>query len=167
MPFTNFDNRHFSAAEKTTVNNAVNTLETALSPKLANLTAEERQQYGSVNEQNKLIINKVKDFKDAQTALSSPDVDWVEFANDYDTRAFLQATIQRLQSLNDGLTNAKILHDWDNYQAALTDYDYAKYKASTNAVGYQTKVTELGQFFAGRPAGSTAVKKANDETVTE
>ena len=167
MPFTNFDNRHFSAAEKTTVNDAVNTLETALSPKLANLTAEERQQYGSVNEQNKLIINKVKDFREAQTALSSPDVDWVEFANDYDTRAFLQATIQRLQSLNDGLTNAKILHDWDNYQAALTDYDYAKYKASTNAVGYQTKVTELGQFFAGRPAGSTAAKKANDETVTE
>jgi hypothetical protein len=154
MPFTNFDSRFFTAAEKTAVNTAVTSLETALAPKLANLSAEERQQYGSVNEQNKLIINKVKDFRDAQPALSSPDVDWAEFANDYDTRAFLQATMQRLQSLLDGMNNAKILHDWDNYQAALTDYDYAKYKSTTNATGYQTKVSEIGQFFAGRPSGS-------------
>jgi hypothetical protein len=155
MPFTNFDSRHFTAAEKTAVNTALTSLETALQPKTANLSAEERQQYGSVNEQNKLIINKVKDFRDSQPALSSPDVDWTEFANDHDTRAYLQATIQRLQSLIDGMNNAKILHDWDNYQAALTDYDFAKYKISTNATGYQTKVNELAQFFAGRPTGST------------
>lgn len=147
MPFTNFDSRHFTSAEKTAVNTALTSLETALQLKTANLSAEERQQYGSVNEQNKLIINKVKDFRDSQPALSSPDVDWTEFANDHDTRAYLQATIQRLQSLIDGMTNAKILHDWDNYQAALTDYDYAKYKISTNATGYQTKVSEIGQFF--------------------
>ena len=155
MPFTNFDSRHFTAAEKTAVNTALTSLETALQPKTANLSAEERQQYGSVNEQNKLIINKVKDFRDSQPALSSPDVDWTELANDHDTRAYLQATIQRLQSLIDGMNNAKILHDWDNYQAALTDYDFAKYKISTNATGYQTKVNELAQFFAGRPTGST------------
>lgn len=149
MPFTNFDSRHFTAAEKTAVNTAITSVENALTNKLANLSPEERQQYGSVNEQNKLIINKVKDFRDSQPALSSPDVDWTEFANDHDTRAFLQTTIQRLQSMIDGLANAKILHDWDNYQAALTDYDFAKYKASTQAVGYQTKVAELAQFFTG------------------
>ena len=163
MPFTNFDSRHFSAAEKTAVNTAVTSLETALTPKLANLSPEERLQYGSVNEQNKLIINKVKDYRDSQPSLSSPDIDWVEFMNDHDTRAFLQTTMQRLQSLIDGISNAKILHDWDNYQAALTDYDFAKYKVTTNATGYQTKVTELGQFFAGRPAGSTN-KSATTET---
>lgn len=167
MPFTNFDSRHFSATEKTAVNTAVTSLETALTPKLANLTADERLQYGSVNEQNKLIINKVKDFRDSQPALSSPDVDWVEFMNDHDTRAFLQTTMQRLQSLIDGLGNAKILHDWDNYQASLTDYDFAKYKASTNATGYQTKVVELGQFFAGRPTGSTNKTSDTDKPSSE
>lgn len=167
MPFTNFDSRHFSATEKTAVNTAVTSIETALVNKLANLTPDERQQYGSVNEQNKLIINKVKDFRDTQPALSSPDIDWTEFANDFDTRSFLQTTIQRLQSLIDGLGNAKILHDWDNYQASLTDYDYSKYKSSTNATGYETKVNELSQFFAGRPTGSTAKNNAaqNDTTV--
>jgi hypothetical protein len=102
-----------------------------------------------VNEQNKLIINKVKSFHDAQPTLSSPDVDWAEFNSDHDSREYLQAAIQRLQSLIDGLVNAKILHDYDNYQDSLTDYDFTKYKASTNAVGFQTKVAELSQFFTG------------------
>jgi hypothetical protein len=98
--------------------------------------------------------------------LSSPDIDWTEFANDFDTRTFIQATMQRLQSLLDGLNNAKILHDWDNYQASLTDYDYAKYKASTQAVGYQTKVSELAQFFTGGTTTS-AKNKNTDETSAE
>lgn len=158
MPFNNFDSRHFTAAEKTAVNNAIASVEAALQGKLANLSPEERQQYGSVNEQNKLIINKVKDFYDAQPSLSSPDVDWAEFNNDHDTRVFLQSAIQRLQSLIDGMGHAKILHDYDNYQAALTDYDYAKYKAGTSTTGYGTKADELSQFFAGRPPGSTRVE---------
>lgn len=164
MPFTNFDSRHFSEAEKTALNTAVAAVETALAPKLANLSPDERQQYGSVNEQNKLIINKVKDFRDSQPGLSSPDVDWVEFTNDHDTRAFLQTTMQRLQSLIDGLANAKILHDWDNYQAALTDYDFAKYKVTTNSIGYQTKVAELAQFFSG---GTTTTPAAKAKTTPE
>lgn len=162
MPFTNFDSRIFTAAEKTAVNTAVASLETALSSKLAVLTPEERQQYGSVNESNKLIINKVKDFRDIQPTLSSPDVDWVEFANDFDTRAFLQANIQRLQSLLDGMGNAKILHDWDNYQASLNDYNYAKYKAGSNVPGYQTKVDEIGQFFTGGNTAESKKKKVED-----
>ena len=164
MALTNMNSRHFTADEKTAILNHLSALETALAVGLRNLTAEERQQFGSVNEQNKLIINKVKDFRDSQPALSSPDVDWAEFMNDYDTRAFIQATMQRLQSLIDGLNNAKILHDWDNYQASLTDYDYAKYKASTQAVGYQTKVNELAQFFTG---GNTSRNKNTNETSSE
>ena len=162
MPFTNFDSRIFTAADKTTVNNAVTTLETALTPKLAVLTADERKQYGSVNESNKLIINKVKDFRDLQPNLSSPDVDWVEFANDYDTRAYLQGTIQRLQNLIEGMNNAKTLHDWDNYQAALNDYSHAKYKTSSNVHGYQTKVDEIGQFFTGAAQAAKTIKTSED-----
>lgn len=162
MPFTNFDNRHFSANEKTAVNTAITSLETALAAKLANLTPQERQQYGSVNEQNKLIINKVKDYRDSQPALSSTDVDWAEFLNDYDTRSFIQTTMQRLQSVLDGLGNAKILHDWDNYQAALTDYNFAKYKANTQVAGYETKVNELAQFFTGGSNAKAKNKPAAD-----
>ena len=147
MPFLNFDSRHFSAAEKTAIQDALAALETALTTKLANLSPQERQQFGSVNEQNKLIINKVKDYHDSQPTLSSPDIDWNEFAQDHDSRAFLQNQAERLTELVRGIENAKILHDWDNYQAALVDYSYTQYKNNSGATGYATKETELKQFF--------------------
>lgn len=164
MPFENLTNNHFLPAEKTTVATAVASLETTLLPRIKNLSAEERQKYGSINETNKLIVNKAKEYRASQPTLSSPDVDWVEFQNDFDSRDFLQSTILRLQSLIDGLNNNKILHDYDNYQAALTDYDYSKYKASTKAPGFENKVSEMSQFF--NRTGTTNATKKVEETPT-
>ena len=147
MPFNNLSNVHFAPADKTTVNNTLTALENALAPKIANLTAEERQKYGSVNEQNKLVINKVKDYRSNHASMSSPDVDWTEFAADYDSREVIAGVISRLETLLEGLNAAKILHDHDNMSAALMDYEYAKYKAGTNTPGYETKVNEIKQFF--------------------
>lgn len=164
MPFDNLSNKHFDAAAKTAINTAITALENAFAGKLANLSPEERQKYGSVNEQNKLIINKVRDFRNSQPTLSSPDIDWTEFANDNDSRDVLQNIIQRMQGLIDGITNAKILHDFDNYQAALLDYEYAKYKFSTQTPGYETKVNELKQFFTG---GTHSATPTTPETPAE
>ena len=50
-------------------------------------------------------------------------------------------------SLSTKLKNAKILHDYDNYQAALTDYAYTNYKAGTASPGFETKLNETKQFF--------------------
>lgn len=147
MPFENLNNNHYSAEEKASVFEIITTLEETLSAKFKNLSAEERKKYGSINEQNKLIVNKALDYRNSQPSLSSNDVDWDEFQNDYNSRAFINATISRLQNLIDGLNNNKILHDYDNYQAALTDYGYSQYKASTKAAGFETKVNEMAQFF--------------------
>lgn len=124
MPFTNLEGKHFSAAEKTSINNAIQVLETVLNPKTVNLTPKERNDYASVSESNKLIANKVKDYRDNQPGLSSPDVDWNEFMLDYDSRAYIKAVLLRIGSLAQLLDNARILHDWDNYQASLDDYKY-------------------------------------------
>ena len=158
MPFTNLENRHFTAAEKTTINGLFTQLETAFANKTSNLTPEERKKYGSINEQNKLIVNKVKDFRDNQPALSSVDVDWNEFAADFDDRAFKQAILIRMATLTEGINNSKILQDYDNYQAALTDYEYAKYKANANAQGYGQKVSEIAQFFTGGASSSSSTE---------
>lgn len=147
MPFENLNNTHYTAAEKTAVTAAITTLETTLAAKFKNLSPEERRRFGSINEQNKLIVNKALDYRNNQPALSSPDVDWIEFQNDFDSRAFLQSSIARMQSLIDGLDNNKILHDYDNYQASLTDYGFSQYKAGTKIPGFETKVAEMAQFF--------------------
>lgn len=114
---------------------------------MANVSPEERLQYGSVNEQNKLIINKAKDYRESEPSKSSPDVDWTEFMNDHESRRFKANVIARLEAIMQGLTNSKLLHDWDNYQAALLDYKYTKYKNDTNASGYENKANEMAQFF--------------------
>lgn len=155
MPFVNLNDKHYTEAEKTAVLSALETLENLLVPKLSSLTPEERITYGSVAEQNKLVINKVRDFRTSQQALSSPDVDWDEFEADFQSRSFLQSLLMRLDTMHLGLNSSRILHDWDNYQASLTDYDYTKYKNSTGALGYQSKALEIKQFFAGRPSGSS------------
>src|SRR4051812_43182206 len=113
MPLENLNGVHYTAAEKTAIGTSLTAIETALGAKFRNLTAEERIKFGSVQEQNKLIINKVKDFRNSQPALSSPDIDWVEFQSDVDSRDFLQATIARLESLAISLNNNKITHDYD------------------------------------------------------
>lgn len=147
MPFENLNNVHYTAAQKTATTTALTALETALAANFRNLSAEERRKYGSINEQNKLIVNKALSYRTNQPALSSADVDWIEFQNDFDSRTFIEATITRLQAVIDGLNNNKILHDYDNYQAALTDYGYSQYKAGTKAAGFETKVAEMAQFF--------------------
>ena len=38
-------------------------------------------------------MNKVKDFRDSEPALSRKNEDRTEFMSDYDTRAFIQSTI--------------------------------------------------------------------------
>lgn len=153
MPFLNFENRHFADGEKTQILQTIAQLQSALEPKSANLEVAERQQYGSINEQNKLLVNKSKDYRQNQPNLSSPDVDWDEFDADFADRSFLESVINSLVEMVRGMENAKILHDWDNYQAALRDYSYTQYKNAAGAIGYNTKENEMKQFFP-RNAGS-------------
>ena len=126
---------------------AITQLETQLAGKMSALTEEERVKYGSINEQNKLLVNKVRDYQQTSPALSSPDVNWAEFEADFEARAFLDTRAARLSSIAYQMQSTKILHDNDNYQDALNDYAYAQYKKGANEPGYTEKVAEIKQFF--------------------
>jgi hypothetical protein len=91
-------------------------------------------------------------------------VDWEEFLNDFESREFLQATIAKLANFVTKLSNNKILHDFDNYQASLTDYGFSQYKLGTNKPGFETKVHELAQFFSRTGTGSKPVVPATPIT---
>ena len=82
MPLSNLNNAHLTQAQVTASQDALTALENALSMLTVTLTASERSTYGSVNEQNKLLINKVWDYRQNSPNLSSPDLDWAEFEND-------------------------------------------------------------------------------------
>ncbi|NCT09757.1 MAG: hypothetical protein GW772_06730 [Flavobacteriia bacterium] len=148
MAISNLNNNHLTAPQITASREALTNLETSLSILDVNLTSEDRRKYGSINEQNKLFVNKVLDYHSNQPELQTPHVDWSEFANDYSSRGNLESMIARLESLTTRLKNAKILHDFDNYQAALADYAYTNFMAGTGTVGYENKMNELKQFFS-------------------
>lgn len=148
MPIENLGKNHFSDAEKTQLNDAVNTILSLIGSKTYNLSPKERSKYGKVGENKKLLINKTKQFHENQPDLQSPDVNWEEFEADYKTRYFAEQTILQLQSATQMMLNIKILHDYDNYQDTLRDYRFATYKNKFgNHVGYSSKIAALKVFF--------------------
>lgn len=148
MALTNLNNTHLTAEQLTAAQTALTSLETALAIITVNLTPEDRQKYGSINEQNKLLVNKVADYRKNQPTLSASEIDWEEFERDLTSRQNYESFITRLESLITRLKSAKTLHDYDNYQAALTDYAYTAYKAGTASPGFEVKQNDLKQFFA-------------------
>lgn len=99
MSLSNLSNLHLTEDQVSAVNEALSSLETALKPLNVNLSAEERSKYGRVNEQNKLLVNKIYDYAQNQQELRSPDVDWDEFFKDYKDRNFYENVMNRLDAL--------------------------------------------------------------------
>jgi hypothetical protein len=164
MDFTNLGSEHLSLSERDQAFNLIDQLQTLLQPKLVQLDAEERKKYGSVNEQNKLIINKVLDYSKAMPHLRDPELDWAEFDADYQDRQILEMLVTRLQSFVYALENTKIVHDYDNYRAALNDYSHAQYKAERKQAEYLQKANDLQQLFSRT---SREKDKGNNETVED
>lgn len=148
MSISDLNNHHLSEAQIKEISDALTRLEETMQGLNVNLTPEERNKYGRVNEQNKLFINKVNDYATQQSSLRSPEVDWAEFSKDFKSRAVMENIISRLNNLAMRATNSKTLYDFDNYQDALSDYAYTQYRANSKAVGYEEKYGELKQFFA-------------------
>ena len=148
MSVNNLGAKHLTAAQKAAIDAGLNSIITALTTVSPNLTTDDRLKYGSINEQNKLLVNKSNDYHINQSALQSPDVDWADFDADFTERSFADTRLNTIDSVKKMLEDYKIVHDYDNYQSALVDYEYTKYKAGTNTPGFAAKAAELGQFFA-------------------
>ena len=86
MPLKDLLQSQLTPANITAINAALGSIETNLSGKTVNLTPDERKKYGSINEQNKLLVNKVNDYRQSQPQFNSPQVDWTEFQNDLAAR---------------------------------------------------------------------------------
>jgi hypothetical protein len=137
----------FTDTDVTEIDNSITRLKNQLKDKTGILSAEERTRYGSVNEQNKLVVNKAREYRQSDPDMSAPGVDWDEFESDYQARIFIERWINSLQSIIDDLKSTKIMHDYDNVQDALKDYGYAQYQLGAGENGYSAKVEEFKQFF--------------------
>ena len=147
MPLKDLMQNQLTAANLTAINAALAQLESSLLGKTVNLTPDERQRYGSINEQNKLLVNKTNDYRLSSPQFNAPQVDWTEFVSDFTTRATLEGFLQRLASIMEQISDTKILHDNDNYQQSLSQYSYISYLSTQNVPGTTSIKDDLSQFF--------------------
>ena len=154
MPLKDLIQNQLTVGDIDSINNALDNIQSAIAGKMVNLTPDERQKYGSINEQNKLMVNKVNDVHNSHPQLDSAKVAWAEFTADFAIRGALEKIISRLQSLAEQFDDTKILHDNDNYQQALAQYSYISYLADQNEPGITTVKEDIAQFFNRTGAGA-------------
>jgi hypothetical protein len=141
----------FSDVELATIRTSYNAIKAVLAPKFINLEPEDRMRFGSINEKNKLIINKVRDYRDNMPGLSNPDVNWVNFVKNSTTRKNYMLVLDMLGEINELCNDPRILVDYTLYGDARKDYKYTKYKAEDDGAGtagFEQKYEELRQFFS-------------------
>lgn len=151
MAFDNLISLTFSENDLTTIDQAIQTIESVLSGKTINLTAEQKQQYGSIAEQNKLFVNKAKGYMEQYVQHVPNFLDKVEFDRDYVARQQIESRLQRLSSVAEQLSDTKVLLDHDNYHNAITFYRNIKFLSNENVPGTNVIYDDLKQFFDFSP----------------
>lgn len=135
-------------AEELTENNAHLDALLAFAGKSApQLSSEDRMNYGSINETNKLLVNKSKSYMEQNPDLIPQFVNMDEFERDYIARETIEEMIQKLDLIKRKLSDTKILLDHDNYQDTMTFYRAIRYYAAEQQQGAIPIYEELKQFF--------------------
>lgn len=147
MALENLISVAFTEAELTQLDQAISSIETVLQGKTINLTPEQRQQYGSIAEQNKLFVNKAKSNMEQYPQFVPPFLDKAEYDRDFAARQQLESRMQRLSSVTEQLSDTKILLDFDNYHNSITFYRNMKYLSGENVPGTNVIYDDMKQFF--------------------
>ena len=164
MALENLISISFTEAELTQLDQAISSIEAVLQGKTINLTPEQRQQYGSIAEQNKLFVNKAKSYMEQYPQYVPPFLDKAEYDKDYAARQQIESRMQRLASVTEQLSDTKILLDFDNYHNSITFYRNMKYLSGENVSGTNVIYDDMKQFFVTTtPTGSSEAEKGGAE----
>lgn len=147
MAFENLISIQFTEAELAQLDAAMASIAQVLRDKTINLTPEQRQQYGRIAEQNKLFVNKAKEYMEQNTQHVPAFIDKAEFDQDFQARTQIESRITQLQGLVEQLSDTKTLLDHDNYHNAITFYRNIKFLSQENVPGTTTLYEGMKQFF--------------------
>ena len=160
MAIDNMISVEFTDQELTKLGNALNEIAQVFSGKVINLTTEERKQYGSIGDKNKVFVDKCKAYMEQNIDTLPKTIDKHEFDKDYKARQQIEEPLRKLLQLAEMLSDTKILLDFDNYNGSLSYYRYVKFLATQNTPGITSIYEDLRQHFEKVAKGSKA--KAQD-----
>lgn len=147
MALHNVIQNKLSPEDRQAIDEHLKGIEQIIQEKLVTLNPDDRRKYGSINEQNKLFVNKTRELLQVEPQQRAPEVDWQEFEADFTAREFLETRYQRIERLAQLFESTKILHDYDNYSDSLAQYSYLQYRAGRNIPGAVEMLEALKYFF--------------------
>ncbi len=152
MALDNLISVQFTQEELTKIDDAIAQINSVLVGKAVNLSPEERTQYGSIADRNKVLVDKCKAYMEQAPETLPRTIDKAEFDADYQARQQIEKPLRDINRVVEKLTDTKTLLDHDNLQASLTYYRYVKYLANENEAGTTTIYNDLKQHYrGGRP----------------
>ncbi|MCM5663049.1 hypothetical protein [Galbibacter mesophilus] len=163
MALDNLISLEFTQEELEALQQHLNGIKSILKGKTVNLTAEERGQYGSIANQNKLLVDKAREYMHKHPNWIPRFLDLVEFDRDYKTRKEVEGLVKDVQNLAQQLVDTKTLLDHDNYSNALTFYRMVRYLAGENEPGAGTVYNDMKVLFKK----SKAQPEEGEDTTTD
>ena len=91
-------------------------------------------------------------------------LDKAEFDRDYAAREQIELRLQRLTSLDEQLSDTKVLLDHDNYHNSITFYRNVRFLSGENVPGSNVIYEDMKQFFVSAPS---TTENTNTPTSTE
>jgi len=136
-----------SSDEKENLKTALKSIADVFKSKAPNLSNEQRQQYGSVAEQNKLKIDKGRKYMAQFPELVPSFIDTEEFERDYQSRVDIDELMVLADNVQRQMSDIKILLDYDNYQDVLSFYRSVRYYANEQENNAITVYNDMKQLF--------------------
>ncbi len=164
MALDNLISVTFTDSEVRTIENAIKTINRVLENKVINLTPDERRQYGSIADRNRILVDKCKDYMEQDPETIPRVIDKAEFDRDYKARQQLQKPLMQLARITEKLQDTKTLLDHDNYQASIAYYRYIKYLASENEAGTSSIYKDLKKQYQHQKKAEVKEEKAPTES---
>lgn len=128
-------------------NTGVTAVETFANKHVPNLSGEDRQNLGSINETNKLFVNKTKTLMEQNPSMVPVFINQEEYHRDLTARQEIEELLLKLDTIKRNLSDTKILLDNDNYHDALAFYRSVRYLANEHQSGAIAVYEELKQYF--------------------
>lgn len=144
----------FTEEEIAKMDAAIASLNSVLSGKAINLSPDERRQYGSIADRNKVLVDKAKFYMERMPETLPRTIDKAEFDKDYAARMQLETPLRQLKAVVEKMSDTKTLLDFDNFQATLGYYNYVKYLASQNEAGTTSIYEDMKLHFRGGRAAA-------------
>lgn len=162
MALDNVISVEFSSEELKKISDALASIEEVMRSKTINLTPEERRQYGSIADRNKVLVDKCKTYMEQYASSLPPTLDKAEFDRDYKARTDIDPIVKRLSVVQTMFSDMKTLLDFDNYNASVSYYRFVKFLASQNSAGMSAVYADLKGHYQHR-SGKTSEKETPEE----